>query len=127
MSGHYKGTKALIQEMYPLAIYVHCKAHSLNLALVHSSSQPDVTNMFGIFQQAAMYLGASAKHLKIFRDINNASEVDDMPDRQGVDALTTLKAKIYSVVALDKLGNGTGSDVKAQTHFSLLSVISDSL
>ena len=72
MSGRYKGTKALIQEMYPLAIYVHCKAHSLNLALVHSSSQPDVTNMFGIVQQVAVYLGASAKRLETFRDVDNA-------------------------------------------------------
>ena len=96
--------------------------------------------MFGIVQQVAVYLSASAKRLETFRDVDNASEVDDMPDRHThrklsdtrwgsrCDALSTLKAKFYSVVvALDKLGNGTGSDVKAQMLLSLLSVISDSL
>ena len=75
--------------------------------------------MFGIVQQEAVYLGASAKHLETFRD------VDDMHDHHTLgklsdtrwgskcDALTTLKVKFYSV-GLDKLG-------KTQTLLSAIS------
>ena len=33
MSGVYSGVQARISEKEPLAVYVHCSAHNLNLAL----------------------------------------------------------------------------------------------
>lgn len=129
MRGCYKGAKTLIQEKYPLAMYVHCKAHSLNLALVHSSTQQDMTNMLGIVQQVAVYLGASAKRLGSFKEIEVSEVDDDMPHRHTLrkfsdtrwgsrcDALSTLKAKFSSVVeTLHQL-----DDAKAQTLLSALS------
>jgi hypothetical protein len=37
MAGKYSGVQARILQLNPEASYVHCKAHSLNLALIHSS------------------------------------------------------------------------------------------
>ena len=36
MSGKTKGEAALISKEYPLAIYLHCDSHCLNLAVVKS-------------------------------------------------------------------------------------------
>ena len=47
--------------------------------------------MFGIVQQVAMYLSASAKRLETFRDVDNASEVDDMPDRHTLRKLSDTR------------------------------------
>lgn len=33
MSGKYKGVQAIVREEYLKAIYVHCAAHTLNLAV----------------------------------------------------------------------------------------------
>ena len=101
MSGKHKGAKAIIQQKYPLAVYFHCKDHSLNLALVHSSSDANIRNflywhlmnyvlskaklnMFGIVQQIAVYLGGSAKHLAVFREIDDEVEGSGMPKRRTV-------------------------------------------
>lgn len=35
MSGKFNGVQAIIREQYPQAIYVHCAAHSLNLAVFY--------------------------------------------------------------------------------------------
>ena len=37
MSGIHKGVQARVRERIPTAQYVHCKAHTLGLAIVHSS------------------------------------------------------------------------------------------
>ena len=42
MSGHLSGAQAFISNKYPLAKYVHCVAHSLNLVLTDSSKIPDI-------------------------------------------------------------------------------------
>jgi hypothetical protein len=36
MSGKHMGAQVVVQRQYPLATYVHCKAHCLNLAITKS-------------------------------------------------------------------------------------------
>ena len=45
MSGIHRGVQARIRERIPTAQYVHYKAHVLNLAIVHSSSNVSVRSM----------------------------------------------------------------------------------
>lgn len=45
MSGSSKGTAAIIQAEYPLAIYVHCASHCLNLAVVKSLQDTSKCNV----------------------------------------------------------------------------------
>ena len=48
MSGKFKGVQAVVRSRVPSAVYyLHCRAHSLNLAVVHSCSNSHVRNMFG--------------------------------------------------------------------------------
>ena len=48
MSGKTNGVAAIISSSYPLALYLHCASHSLNLAVVKSLNIPCVRNMIGV-------------------------------------------------------------------------------
>lgn len=47
VSGKVRGIQARIREQYPAAVYVHCRNHALNLAIVHSTKIPVVRNTLG--------------------------------------------------------------------------------
>ena len=68
MSGKFRGVQAIVKERIPLANYVHCKAHQLNLSLVHSSSEPCVRTMMATVQDIAFAFSYSAKRLNAFAD-----------------------------------------------------------
>jgi hypothetical protein len=63
MSGKRKGVQARIQQQIPNAVYTHCKAHCLNLAIVHACSETFVKNMMGTVQTVAFAFNYSAKRL----------------------------------------------------------------
>ena len=48
MAGRVKGTAACIRCSFPLALYVHCASHSLNLAVICSFEEDAGRNMIGI-------------------------------------------------------------------------------
>lgn len=48
MSGDLQDAQAYIRQESPLALYVHCSAHSLNLAIADSCSEKEVRNCVGI-------------------------------------------------------------------------------
>ena len=56
MAGVHRGVQAIIRQSMPDAVYVHCKAHSLNLAIGHACKEPLVWNMIGTLQQIAFDL-----------------------------------------------------------------------
>ena len=39
IAGKYKGAQARIREVVPGAIYTHCKAHNLNLSIIHACGE----------------------------------------------------------------------------------------
>jgi hypothetical protein len=53
-SGKYKGVQAIVN--YPKAIYVHCAAHTLNLAVTKASNIQPIRNftIFSILQNMTM-------------------------------------------------------------------------
>ena len=48
MSGKTNGAAARISSQFPLALYVHCASHCLNLAVVSSLEEASIRNMIGI-------------------------------------------------------------------------------
>ena len=66
MSGKFKGVQARFVTDVPGAHYVHCRAHSLNLAIVHRCQQPEVRNMYGVVSEVVTFIGTSAKRLNVF-------------------------------------------------------------
>ena len=73
MSGKFKGVQAVIKNCVPSAVYLHCRAHSLNLAVVHSCDNSHVRNMFSIVQKVAVFFGESAKRNHVFKEIDKAN------------------------------------------------------
>lgn len=48
MSGKFKGVQTVIKNLYPRAIFVHCAANSLNLAVSFACEVQSVRNCIGI-------------------------------------------------------------------------------
>jgi len=44
ISGRFNGVQTIIRQSYPLATYVHCAAHILNLAVSYSCSIQEIRN-----------------------------------------------------------------------------------
>lgn len=55
MKGRLKGVQAYIRKEFPLAIYVHCASHSLNLAVSTASSIPAFRNTVGIIEKIYVF------------------------------------------------------------------------
>ena len=68
MAGIHRGVQAIIRHRVPDAVFVHCKAHSLNLAIGHACREPFVRNMLGTLQQIAFAFHYSAKRLLAFQE-----------------------------------------------------------
>lgn len=64
MSGQFNGCQAHLAEQEPLAKYVHCSAHRLNLALSTSVKVPALRNFFGTLSMACNFILESPKRVK---------------------------------------------------------------
>ncbi|XP_060573577.1 zinc finger MYM-type protein 1-like [Ruditapes philippinarum] len=78
MSGKRKGVQARIQQQIPNAVYTHCKAHCLNLAIVHACSETFVKNMMGTVQTVAFAFNYSAKRLLKYQIQKKAIHTTDI-------------------------------------------------
>ena len=130
MSGRYRGVQARIKEVIPGALYTHCKAHSLNLAIIHASREPYPRNMMDVVQDVAFAFNYSAKRLLNFQDnlANDPVSRAEMERRTKLqslcetrwaaraDALLTFRSAFTTVVsALEDLWINHG-DTKAGTR-----------
>ena len=61
MAGSVNGTAALIFSQYPLALYLHCASHCLNLAVVKSLQITSVRNMMGVIERVYQFFAAHPK------------------------------------------------------------------
>ena len=63
IAGRYRAVQARIRRIVPEAIYTHCKAHSLNLSIVHASKEVIIRNTFYTVQEIAFAFNYSAKRV----------------------------------------------------------------
>lgn len=68
MSGHLNGVQAFIRQTAPKALYVHCSAHSLNLALLHACKLPSIRNCLGTVSSTCTFVRASPQRTNQLRD-----------------------------------------------------------
>jgi hypothetical protein len=61
MSGKTNGDAAIITSQYPLALYVHCASHCLNLAVVKSLEETSIRNMIGVVHRVSLFFSAHPK------------------------------------------------------------------
>lgn len=67
MRGCRQGVQARTRELYPEAIYLHCHAHCLNLAIIHASNEMMIRNMMHTVQEKNFAFSYSAKRTHQFR------------------------------------------------------------
>jgi len=60
-AGSIRGTAVLITAEFPLALYLHCASHSLNLAVVKSFQVTSVCNMMGVVEKVSKFFDAHPK------------------------------------------------------------------
>ena len=61
MSGKHQGVQAHVRQLFPEAVYVHCKSHCLNLAIGDSCKDASVWTLMGTIQDTAFAFDYSAK------------------------------------------------------------------
>lgn len=127
MSGKFRGVQARIKQAHPQALYTHCRAHCLNLAICHASDEPVARNMMKTVQEVAFCFNYSAKRLLRYQEAlgNDAQNREAMARRTKLqslcetrwaaraDALHTFRCSFATVVeALEDLSLNYG-DAKA--------------
>ena len=65
MAGKTNGAAALISREYPLALYLHCASHCLNLAVVKSLDETNVHNMMGIVDKVWIFSARPKRQRKL--------------------------------------------------------------
>jgi hypothetical protein len=72
MSGQYAGVQALIKEKAPMAAYVHCYAHRLDLVLQEAGREiPMIRDAMSLVHDIGTYLNASALRRAKFKAIQD--------------------------------------------------------
>ena len=67
MAGCFNGVQTKVREVAPMATYVHCASHALNLVLNTGSSVSDIRNMFGTVREVTKFINDSAKRRAVAR------------------------------------------------------------
>ena len=129
MAGIHNGVQAIVQREYQHAAYIYCRAHCLNICIVHGCKIPLIRNMMDTMQQIAFAFKYSAKRLAVYDeelDRNaNARELMDCKTKlqalcetrwaSRAKALTTFKSPIEAVVSSLEIVAQDG-DAKARAY-----------
>jgi len=62
MAGEFRGVQKIINDQFPKALYVHCSAHSLNLAVSSSSNIRPIRNCLGIVEKLHVFFNTPKRN-----------------------------------------------------------------
>lgn len=71
MAGRFKGAQTIIRSKHPKALYVHCAAHSLNLAVSSACNIPSIRNCLGIVEKYYCFFNFPKRNHELLEVINN--------------------------------------------------------
>lgn len=70
MAGSYNGCQAIISRMQPLALYVHCGAHCVNLVAQSAAAEcTDIMAAMTWLQELGKFFGSSIKFRQLFAQV----------------------------------------------------------
>ena len=119
MSGEFKGVQNRIKQDQPAALYVHCCAHSLNLALQEAAFEVEmVRDSMDYLQRAAVLLGRSAKRKAILHNVP-ATIKTLCPTRWAVraESVSTAIDNYHGILeALEIVATNSKDDKGAEAH-----------
>ena len=116
MAGSVNGAAALIAADHPLALYLHCASHCLNLAIVKSLQITSVRNMMGVVGRVYQFFDAHPKRQRALeeaiQDTQPTSQVHKLKDLcrtrwvQRIDSIEVFRSLHQSSVAcMEKICN----------------------
>lgn len=71
MAGRLKGAQTIIRSIHPKALYVHCAAHSLNLAVSSAYNIQSIKNCLGIIEKYYCFFNFPKRNHELLEVINN--------------------------------------------------------
>ncbi|KAF0751278.1 52 kDa repressor of the inhibitor of the protein kinase-like [Aphis craccivora] len=87
MAGQFKGVQTLVRSKYLKALYVHCAAHSLNLAVSTASGIKPIRNCLGLIEKAYMFFNTPKRNSVLLHVIENS---DDEPSTKQLKRLCAI-------------------------------------
>ena len=119
MSGKTKGAAAIITSQFPLALYLHCSSHCLNLSVVKSLEVASVRNMIGIVNRVSIFFSAHPKRQGKLEDAIETTQPESSVHKlkdlcrtrwiERIDALDRFQALHLSIVACMESISSEGS------------------
>lgn len=88
MAGHVKGTQKIVSENFPKALYVHCAAHSLNLAVSGACDLRSIRNCLGVVEKMYCFFN-TPKRKKML--LNEIEESDSNPNSKSLKHLCVTR------------------------------------
>lgn len=83
MSGQFNGCQAIIKKSQPLALYVHCGAHAVNLVASHAAEKiPLIRDALLWIQELGTFYRASSKYRQLFSRILTENEESEPSSHQ---------------------------------------------
>lgn len=127
MSGKYKRVQAIVREQYPKAIYVHCAAHTLNLAVSKASNIQPIKNCLSIIEKLNNFFNTPKRNDVLLNCIKNANETPNAKTLKRLCATRWIQrydavndfAELFQYV-MDALDNISISHVSSGTDVSIL-------
>lgn len=71
MSGQFNGVQAHVTKIYPLAYYIHCSSHSLNLAISDACNIQSIRNCTGTIQRVCVFFKYSKRNNILIESISH--------------------------------------------------------
>ena len=71
MSGFVNGLRTRVEEIEKRAVYVHCRAHKLHLAVQAMSSSKEIRDVMALIQDLIAFISGSPKRLAWFAHFQN--------------------------------------------------------
>lgn len=117
LSGCNTGVRKKVTEVNPKAIYIHCNAHQLNLALVDTCKSLDhASQFFSLLQSLYNYISSSIPHAVFMKKQkefgSNVVQLKRLSDTRWSCRYTSIKAVLTSLSAI--LGNRSRAVFKPQ-------------
>jgi len=75
MAGKFNGVQAVIRATHPKALYVHCAAHSFNLAVCTSSNIQSVRNCLGIVERLYVFFNTPKRKNALINEIEKSDSI----------------------------------------------------
>ena len=96
MSSDAVGVQARIKQVAPLATYIHCSGHSLNLVISKSCSLPQVRNVLDRIQSCCRFFLNSPKRIDVLELIISRNVINETRRKPLLDVCRTRWAERQS-------------------------------